>query len=70
MSPEERRATGKLLEPIKSYCALVIVEHDLHFIRDICDQLTVLEQGRVLDQGDVATIQNSAKVQQVFTTRV
>jgi ABC-type uncharacterized transport system ATPase subunit len=70
MSPEERRVTGMLLEPIKAHCALVIVEHDLHFIRDICDWLTVLDQGRVLDQGDVDHIQRSPKVQQVFTTRV
>ncbi|MGE0574626.1 MAG: ABC transporter ATP-binding protein [Reyranella sp.] len=70
MSPEERRATGRLLEPIKAHCTLIIVEHDLHFIRDICDHLTVLDQGRVLDQGDVETIQRSPKVQQVFTTRV
>lgn len=70
MSPQERRVTGELLEPIKSHCALVIVEHDLHFIRDICDRLTVLDQGKVLDQGDVASIQRSAKVQQVYTTRV
>jgi ABC-type uncharacterized transport system ATPase subunit len=70
MSPEERRATGRLLEPIKARCTLIIVEHDLHFIRDICDHLTVLDQGKVLDQGDVETIQRSPKVQQVFTTRV
>ena len=70
MSPEERHVTGKLLEPIKAHCALIIVEHDLHFIRDICDQLTVLDQGKVLDQGDVEAIQRSVKVQQVFTTRV
>ena len=70
MSPEERHVTGKLLEPIKAHCALIIVEHDLHFIRDICDHLTVLDQGRVLDHGDVETIQRSPKVQQVFTTRV
>ena len=70
MSPEERRVTGKLLAPIKAHCTLIIVEHDLHFIRDICDHLTVLDQGRVLDQGDVETIQRSPKVQQVFTTRV
>ncbi|MEO7245019.1 MAG: ABC transporter ATP-binding protein [Rubrivivax sp.] len=70
MSSEERRVTGELLEPIKSHCALIIVEHDLHFIRDICDRLTVLDQGRVLDHGDVETIQRSAKVQQVYTTRV
>jgi ABC-type uncharacterized transport system ATPase subunit len=70
MSPEERRVTGMLLQPIKAHCTLIIVEHDLHFIRDICDYLTVLDQGRVLDQGDVEAIQHSAKVQQVFTTRV
>jgi branched-chain amino acid transport system ATP-binding protein len=70
MSPEERRVTGELLQPIKPHCALIIVEHDLHFIRDICDRLTVLDQGKVLDQGDVDTIQRSEKVQQVYTTRV
>src|SRR5215470_18990827 len=70
MSPEERRVTGELLRPIRSECTLIIVEHDLHFIRDICDYLTVLDQGRVLDHGDVETIQRSPKVQQVFTTRV
>jgi branched-chain amino acid transport system ATP-binding protein len=70
MSPEERRVTGELLAPIKSECALVIVEHDLDFIRDICDVLTVLDQGRVLDTGSVEEIQHSAKVQQVYTTRV
>jgi len=70
MSPEERRVTGELLAPIKSECALVIVEHDLDFIRDICDVLTVLDQGRVLDTGTVDEIQHSQKVQQVYTTRV
>jgi ABC-type uncharacterized transport system ATPase subunit len=70
MSPEERRATGALLAPIKDHCAMVIVEHDLDFIRDICDRLTVLESGRVLDDGTVDEIQRSAKVQEVYTTRV
>jgi len=70
MSPEERRATGELLLPIKSSCALVIVEHDLDFIKDICDHLTVLDQGRVLDDGTVEEIEASRKVQEVYTTRV
>ncbi len=69
MSPEERRVTGELLEPIRSECALVIVEHDLDFIRDICDVLTVLDQGKVLDSGTIEEIQRSHKVQQVYTTR-
>ncbi len=70
MSPEERRVTGDLLMPIKSECALVIVEHDLDFIKHICDYLTVLDQGRVLDSGTVDEIERSAKVQEVYTSRV
>lgn len=70
MSPEERRATGELLAPIKAHCAMVIVEHDLDFIKDICDRLTVLDNGKVLDDGTVAEIETSAKVQEVYTTRV
>lgn len=70
MSPEERRVTGELLMPIKSECALLIVEHDLDFIKNICDHLTVLDQGKVLDNGTVEEIEKSAKVQEVYTSRV
>jgi branched-chain amino acid transport system ATP-binding protein len=70
MSPEERRVTGELLRPIRAECTMVIVEHDLDFIREICDRLTVLDQGHVLDSGTVEEIQRSAKVQEVYTTRV
>jgi ABC-type uncharacterized transport system ATPase subunit len=70
MSPEERRVTGDLLMQVRPHCTLIIVEHDLDFIKDICDRLTVLDQGRVLDNGTVSEIEQSAKVQQVYTTRV
>jgi ABC-type uncharacterized transport system ATPase subunit len=69
MSLEERRVTGELLQPIKSHCSLVIVEHDLDFIRDICDRLTVLDQGQVLATGSVADIQANPKVQEVYLRR-
>ena len=69
MSLEERRVTGELLQPIKAACSLVIVEHDLDFIRDICDRLTVLDQGAVLDSGSVQDIQSSHKVQEVYLRR-
>lgn len=70
MSPEERRATGELLMPIKKTCTLIIVEHDLDFIKDICDNLTVLDQGKIVDTGTVEEIKLSKKVQEVYTTRV
>ena len=69
MSLEERRVTGDLLQPIKSHCSLVIVEHDLDFIRDICDRLTVLDQGQVLATGSVADIQANSEVQEVYLRR-
>jgi branched-chain amino acid transport system ATP-binding protein len=70
MSPEERRMTGELLLPIKAQCALVIVEHDLDFIKNICDHLTVLDQGRVLCDGTVREIEESPEIQRIYTSRV
>jgi branched-chain amino acid transport system ATP-binding protein len=70
MSLEERRVTAELLIPLKDRCSLVIVEHDLDFIRSTCDLLTVLDQGGVLDSGTVEHIQNSRKVQEVYLARV
>jgi branched-chain amino acid transport system ATP-binding protein len=70
MSLEERRITGELLMPIRRHCSLVIVEHDLDFIRNICDLLTVLDQGNIIDSGTVKHIQNSRKVQEVYLIRV
>jgi branched-chain amino acid transport system ATP-binding protein len=70
MSPEERRVTGELLRPIKQECALLIVEHDIDFIKNICDHLTVLDQGKVLDDGSVEEIERSSKVHEVYTTRI
>jgi branched-chain amino acid transport system ATP-binding protein/urea transport system ATP-binding protein len=66
MSPQERRATGELLAPIRARCSLLIVEHDLDFIKDICDTLTVLDQGLVVDSGATQTVQSSDKVKEAY----
>jgi branched-chain amino acid transport system ATP-binding protein len=66
MSSQERRATGELLTPIKQICSLLIVEHDLDFIKDICDSLTVLDQGQVVASGPTAQVQNSDKVREAY----
>lgn len=70
MSVEERKLTGELLAPLRASCALVIVEHDLDFIRDLCDVLTVLDQGRVVGSGTVVDMQQNPRVQEVFLSRV
>ena len=69
MSLKERQATGSLLRGIKDKCAIVIVEHDLEFIKALCDRLTVLDGGRVLEQGTVAQIERSDRVKEIYTRR-
>ncbi|MEO8165004.1 MAG: ABC transporter ATP-binding protein [Betaproteobacteria bacterium] len=66
MSAQERRSTGELLAPIRERCSLLIVEHDLDFIRDICDTLTVLDQGQIVDSGPTQIVQNSDKVKEAY----
>ena len=70
MSPEERRVTGDLLRPIKERCSMLIVEHDLDFIKDLSDVITVLDQGQVLDNGTPKQIETSERVKEVYVTRV
>ena len=52
--------------PIRKETTLVIVEHDLEWIKDICDNLTVLDQGKVLDSGTVDKIEKSNKVMRLY----
>ena len=66
MSPQERRATGELLAPIKPTCSLLIVEHDLDFIKDICDTLTVLDNGQVIASGPTRQVQDNERVRDAY----
>jgi ABC-type branched-subunit amino acid transport system ATPase component len=66
MSPQERRATGELLAPIKPTCSLLIVEHDLDFIKDICDTLTVLDDGQVIASGATRRVQEDERVRKAY----
>jgi len=70
MSSQERRVTAELLAPIKEVCSLLIVEHDLDFIKDICDSLTVLDQGQVIASGPAKQVQNDPRVKEVYLANV
>jgi branched-chain amino acid transport system ATP-binding protein len=70
MSHEERLATGERIRAVRGSCGVVIVEHDLDFIRSVCDRISVLHQGRVIATGAPAAIEADASVQEVYLTRV
>ena len=55
MSAEEKDETGRLLQRIAADRTVVIVEHDMDFMRAFADSVTVLHAGKVLSEGSVAT---------------
>ena len=66
MSAEEREQTGELLRRIGHERTIVVIEHDMDFVRSFADVVTVMHGGTVLAEGDVATIQADPRVQEVY----
>jgi urea transport system ATP-binding protein len=66
MSEEERDATGTLLTQLAAERTVVVVEHDMHFLRQVAKSVTVLHEGKVLSEGSVAQVQADPRVQEVY----
>jgi urea transport system ATP-binding protein len=66
MSTEERDETGELLKRIVGDRTIVIIEHDMDFMRRYADFVTVMHSGKVLAEGSVAEVQADTRVQEVY----
>ena len=66
MSGEEREQTGNLLRRIGASRTVVVVEHDMDFMRAFATSVTVLARGQVIAEGSVAEVQANPKVQEVY----
>jgi len=66
MSPEEIERTARLLQALEGEHSVVVVEHDMDFVRSIAKRVTVLHEGRVLAEGDMNQVQNDPKVIDVY----
>lgn len=66
MSADERDQTGALLRRVGADRTVIIVEHDMDFMRQWADSVTVLHAGAVLSEGSVAQVQADPKVQEVY----
>ena len=58
MTPLETERTGELLLSLAGKHSLIVVEHDMGFVRSIAKRVTVLHEGRVLAEGDMDSVQN------------
>jgi urea transport system ATP-binding protein len=69
MSDEETHKTGELLLSLEGKHSIVVIEHDMTFVRQIARKVTVLHQGTVLCEGSVDEVQNDERVIEVYLGR-
>jgi urea transport system ATP-binding protein len=66
MTPQETERTAALLQSLAGEHSVVVVEHDMEFVRSIARKVTVLHEGRVIAEGDMDQVQNDPKVKEVY----
>ncbi len=66
MSVRERQQTAELLKRISANRSVIVIEHDMEFVRAIAHRVTVLHQGRVLMEGSMETVQADERVIEAY----
>ena len=69
MTDEETEKTGRLLQGVAEERAVLVIEHDMEFVRSIARTVTVLHEGGVLCEGPVDRIQKDERVMEVYLGR-
>jgi branched-chain amino acid transport system ATP-binding protein len=70
MSPDETRATAAVLRELNERgLTIVVVEHDIAFVREVAQAVTVLHQGRVFAQGSIDEITAHEDVRRIYLGR-
>ena len=66
MSAAETRETMHLVKEIGKNLTILIVEHDMEVVMELCDRITVLHYGEILAEGTPEEIQQNPKVLEVY----
>ena len=66
MTHQETEHTAELLKSLAGKHSIVVVEHEMDFIRSIANRVTVLHEGHVLADGKMEDVQNDPKVIEVY----
>ncbi|PPD03337.1 MAG: urea ABC transporter ATP-binding protein UrtD [Methylobacter sp.] len=66
MSAKERDQTAELLNRICSNRSVLVIEHDMEFVKKIAHKVTVLHQGKILAEGTMDKVQADEKVIEVY----
>ena len=66
MTPHEIERTAELLMSLAGEHSIVVVEHDMAFVRSIARRVIVLHEGSVIAEGDMDKVQNDPRVREVY----
>ncbi|MGB3609031.1 MAG: urea ABC transporter ATP-binding protein UrtD [Cellvibrio sp.] len=66
MSVGERQQTAELLRRITKNRSVIVIEHDMQFVAQIADKVTVLHQGKILAEGSADKVKENPKVIEVY----
>ena len=69
MTDEETARSGELFLSLAGRYTLIVVEHDMDFIRQISNKVTVLHEGSVLAEGTLDKVQADERVIEVYLGR-
>ena len=69
MSDKETEQTGQLLQSLATKHAIVVIEHDMDFVRQIARIVTVLAEGTVICEGTVEQVQADNHVREIYLGR-
>jgi ABC-type uncharacterized transport system ATPase subunit len=70
MNARETAAIARIVRDVAAEATVVVIEHDIDFVRGIADVVTVLHKGRVLREGSIAAIERDDEVRRVYLGEV
>ena len=66
MSVRERELTAELLKRICKGRSMIVIEHDMDFVKEIAHKVTVMHQGKILAEGSMEQVQSDTRVIDVY----
>lgn len=69
MTAKETYRTGEIIKSISQNHSIVVIEHDMEFVKQIAERIVVLHQGAVLAEGSVQEVQSNRDVIEVYLGR-
>jgi urea ABC transporter ATP-binding protein UrtD len=66
MSPQETLETARIIGMISQNTTTVVIEHDIKFLKEIGEHVTVMHQGGILAEGTFAEIESDSTVRDVY----